>query len=218
MGIKIIGFGKSPTTLRVILTLQELGLEHEFEEGVYNEMKSPDFLATKNPFGKVPVMIDDGFTLYESRAICRYLVNKYQGTKNSTILIPKDIQKAALVEQYLSVESLYFDLPSTAINFEEIVAVKYMNREADAEKVKEAKEKIENTLDIYEKFLEGKDYLIGEYSLADLVHIANIYVNVHKTSAKDVYYDAKRPNVVKWVKRIFERPAWKQIAANLNSD
>ncbi|CAH1764023.1 14838_t:CDS:2 [Entrophospora sp. SA101] len=198
MGIKIIGFGKSPTTLRVILTLQELGLEHEFEEGVYNEMKSPDFLATKNPFGKVPVMIDDGFTLYESRAICRYLVNKYQGTKNSTILIPKDIQKAALVEQYLSVESLYFDLPSTAINFEEIVAVKYMNREADAEKVKEAKEKIENTLDIYEKFLEGKDYLIGEYSLADLVHIANIYVNVHKTSAKDVYYDAKRPNVVKW--------------------
>ncbi|CAJ0754521.1 8263_t:CDS:1, partial [Entrophospora sp. SA101] len=49
MGIKIIGFGKSPTTLRVILTLQELGLEHEFEEGVYNEMKSPDFLATKNP-------------------------------------------------------------------------------------------------------------------------------------------------------------------------
>nr|CAG8490944.1 3737_t:CDS:2 [Entrophospora candida] len=201
-----------------IPTWKQLGLEHEFEEGVYNEMKSPEFLATKNPFGKVPVMIDDGFTLFESRAICRYLVNKYQGTKNSTILIPKDIQKAALVEQYLSVESLYFDLPSSAINFEEIVAVKYMNREADAEKVKEAKEKIENTLDIYEKFLEGKDYLTGEYSLADLVHIANIYVNVHKTSIKDVYYDAKRPNVVKWVKRVLERPAWKQIAANLNSD
>ncbi|CAJ0754215.1 12686_t:CDS:2 [Entrophospora sp. SA101] len=53
MGIKIIGFGKSPITLRVILTLQELGLEHEFEEAVYNEMKSPEFLTTKNPLPNV---------------------------------------------------------------------------------------------------------------------------------------------------------------------
>ncbi|CAJ0842678.1 20914_t:CDS:2, partial [Entrophospora sp. SA101] len=135
MGIKIIGFALSPTTLRVTLTLEELGLEYELEPVTsVDEIKTPEYLTTKNPLGKVPVMIDDGFTLYESRAICRYLVNKYQGTKNSKILVPKDIQKAALVEQYLSVESLYFDLPSTAINFDEIVAVQYMHREADAEK------------------------------------------------------------------------------------
>ncbi|CAJ0899404.1 16090_t:CDS:2 [Entrophospora sp. SA101] len=164
MGIKIIGFGKSPITLRVILTLQELG------------------------------------------------------TKNSTILIPKDIQKAALVEQYLSVKNLYFEIPSTTINFEEIVAVKYMGKEANAEKVKEAKEKLEQTLDVYEKFLEGKDYLTGEYSLANIIHVPNLFANIHKTSAKYIYYDAKRPNVIKCVENLLETPTWKQITANLNSD
>ncbi|CAJ0828566.1 970_t:CDS:2, partial [Entrophospora sp. SA101] len=59
---------------------------------------------------------------------------------------------ATLVEQYLSVESLYFEIPSTAINYKETIYVKYMG--------KEAKEKIEQTLDVYEKFLEGKYYLI----------------------------------------------------------
>ncbi|CAH1764022.1 13300_t:CDS:2 [Entrophospora sp. SA101] len=213
MGIKVIGFAISTATLRVTLTLEELGLEYEFEPVTsITEIKTPEYLTTKNPFGKVPVMIDDGFTLYESRAICRYLVNKYQGTKNSKILVPKDIQKAALVEQYLSVESLYFDIPTSTINFEEVVS-KYHGREANAEKVKDAKEKLEKTLDIYEKFLGGKDYLIGEYSLADVCHVPNLSANIHKTSAKDIYYDAKRPNVVKWVKNLLEIPTWKQVLA-----
>jgi glutathione S-transferase len=214
MGIKIIGFDVSPTTLRTLLTLEELGLEYELEPVTDTKViKTPEFLATKNPFGKVPVMIDDGFTLYESRAICRYLINKYQGTKNSTILIPKDLQKAALVEQFLSVESSYFASPSSVINYEEIVAVKYLGQETNAEKVKESKENLEQLLDVYEKFLEGKDYLAGEYSFADLSHVGNVFIHIHKTSAKDLFQDAKRPNVAKWAKNLCERPAWKQVIA-----
>src|ERR1043165_5291710 len=68
--------------------------------------------------GKVPVLIDDGFTIYESRAICRYLIAKYQGTKNSTILIPSDVHKAALANQFLSVEESYFDPPGGKLYFE----------------------------------------------------------------------------------------------------
>nr|CAG8640803.1 8863_t:CDS:2 [Entrophospora candida] len=215
MGIKVIGHYLSSPALRVLFTLEALGLEYEHEQIPGLEyIKSPEYLATKNPFGKIPVIIDDGFTLYESRAICRYLVNKYQGTKNSTILIPKDIQKAALVEQYLSVENLYFEISSTAINYEEVIN-KYHGKEANAEKVKESKEKIEQTLDIYEKLLEGKDYLIGEFSLADLSHVPNLFINIHKNSIKDIYYDAKRPNVVRWVKNLLEIPAWKQIVVKL---
>ncbi|CAJ0824122.1 13208_t:CDS:2 [Entrophospora sp. SA101] len=215
MGIKVIGHYLSSPVLRVLFTLEALGLEYEYEQITGMEyIKSPEYLATKNPFGKIPVIIDDGFTLYESRAICRYLVNKYQGTKNSTILIPKDIQKAALVEQYLSVESLYFEISSTAINYEEVIVTKYQGKEANAEKIKESKEKIEQTLDIYEKLLEGKDYLIGEFSLADLCHVPNLFINIHKNSIKDIYYDAKRPNVVRWVKNLLEIPAWKQLIQN----
>ncbi|CAB4430579.1 unnamed protein product [Rhizophagus irregularis] len=59
------------------------------------EIKSPEYLATKHPFGNIP-SLNDGFQIYETRAIARYLINKYQGTKTSTVLIPSDVQKTAL--------------------------------------------------------------------------------------------------------------------------
>ena len=126
--------------------------------------------------------------------------------------MPKDLQKATLVEQFLSVESLEFSVPSLTIYYQEVIT-KLLGQETNAEKVKEAKEQLEQTLDVYEKLLEGKDYLTGEYSLADLSHIPNIANGIDKTSFKDIFYDAKRPNVVKWAKRLCERPAWKQVVA-----
>src|SRR4051812_48813764 len=57
---------------------------------------------------RVPVLIDDGFKIYETEAITRYLVKKYQGKKNSTVLIPTDEKKAALVDQFISVGNSYY--------------------------------------------------------------------------------------------------------------
>ncbi|KAF8238481.1 thioredoxin-like protein [Tricholoma matsutake] len=41
-----------------------------------DENKSPKYMQ-KQPFGQIPYIDDDGFVLYESRAICRYLAMKY---------------------------------------------------------------------------------------------------------------------------------------------
>lgn len=49
---------------------------------------------------------DDGFILYESRAICRYLVEKF--AEQGTPLYPKDLKERALVEQAASVEFANF--------------------------------------------------------------------------------------------------------------
>jgi len=213
MAIELIGFTGSSFTLSIVAILKELGLPYKLSPPTqFSDIKTPEYLAEKHPFGRVPVLIDDGFRVYESRAIARYLVNKYQKTKNSTILMPSDAQKAALVDQFLSVESSYFNPPLTKIVVQEVF-IKFRGGTKDPEIVKEAREEINNNvLDIYEKLLEGKDYIAGEFSLADIFHCAGMQYAVH-TGHGDLWNNPKRPNIARWWKNISERESWKSTIA-----
>lgn len=79
MSIRLHGSNASTCSLTVLLTAAELGVDIEivtvdFSKG---EHKAPPHLKHQ-PFGKVPYLVDsDGTTLYESRAISRYLAVKY---------------------------------------------------------------------------------------------------------------------------------------------
>lgn len=67
-------YGSAMSTARVLVTILEKGLpyEHVFVDIGQGEHKTEDFKQLQ-PFGKVPVLDDDGFVMFESRAICRYL-------------------------------------------------------------------------------------------------------------------------------------------------
>lgn len=84
MAIKLYGMREATCTQRVLTTLAELG-NPDFELVVVsifkNEQKSPSYLALQ-PWGKLPLLEDDGFLVYESRAICKYLALKFpEGNK-----------------------------------------------------------------------------------------------------------------------------------------
>ncbi|KAJ6560939.1 glutathione S-transferase [Mycena sp. CBHHK59/15] len=104
MVLKLFGSPVSTCTRRVAVVLIEK--KAPFELGAVDvakgEHKSSAFLANQ-PLGQN----DDGFFVYESRAICRYIEDKYpnQGTK----LAPSDVQGKALFEQAASVEYSNFD-------------------------------------------------------------------------------------------------------------
>ena len=137
------------------------------------------------------------------------MINKYQKTKTSSILIPTDPQKAALVNQFLSVESSYFSGgPVGKLVVQEIYS-KFRGGTKNPEIIKEAREELNNVLDIYEKLLEGKDYIAGEYSLADIFHCSGMHYIVHAGHG-DLLDNPKRPNVARWWKNISEREIWKQ--------
>jgi glutathione S-transferase len=138
-------------------------------------------------------------------------VNKYQGTKNSTVLIPSDLQKAALVEQFISVESSYYDPPVSKLVAQEVFT-KFHNKKPDPKIVEEAREEIGKVLDVYEKLLEGKDYLTGEFSLADISHYP--YTFYISTTAHDDLWE-NRPNFARWWKNISERKIWGSLVAEL---
>lgn len=95
--LKILGRITSINVRKVLWAADELGLAYEREDwGLpLRDPKVPEFLAL-NPNGQVPVIIDDGFSLYESNAIMRYLAGKHRA------LIPADLQGQALVDQWLS--------------------------------------------------------------------------------------------------------------------
>ena len=68
---------KGSRSARVLWLLEELGVEYEIETLPFDPkaLRSPDYLA--NPFGKVPVFVDDGATMFESVAIMQYLLEHY---------------------------------------------------------------------------------------------------------------------------------------------
>ena len=108
MVLKIYGSLMSTCTKRVVTTLHEKQVPFEVVEVDFaaGEHKSAKYLE-KHPFGKIPLLEDeDGFLVYESRAICRYIEAKYkdQGTQ----LIPTDLKGLAIFEQGASIELSYF--------------------------------------------------------------------------------------------------------------
>ena len=71
MVLKLVGFIVSPCMLCVALIREEKGVPYELVriDPFKDEHKFPAYLE-KQPFGQVPYIDDDGFVLYESRAIC----------------------------------------------------------------------------------------------------------------------------------------------------
>jgi glutathione S-transferase len=89
MVLTLYGFPFSTCTQRVLAVLLEKDLPYELVEVnlFKGDQKSEAHLA-RQPFGKIPVLEDDGFFVFESRAISKYLAKKF-ATKG-TNLIPDD--------------------------------------------------------------------------------------------------------------------------------
>ncbi len=97
--IKIWGRKTSSNVQKVMWAVGELGLPHERIDvgGSFGKNREPAYLAM-NPNGLVPTLEEeDGFLLWESNTIVRYLAAKYK----STILEPADLKMRALAQKWM---------------------------------------------------------------------------------------------------------------------
>ena len=119
MVLKLHGFHLSTCTRRVALICKEKNVPYELVpvDITKDAHKLPEYTAVQ-PFGQVPYIDDDGFILYESRAIARYLEAKYknQGTK----LIPDGLQAQAKFEEAASIELTNFDFHAFTLAAEKL--------------------------------------------------------------------------------------------------
>ncbi|KAG0473142.1 hypothetical protein HPP92_014550 [Vanilla planifolia] len=171
--------------------------------------KTPDFLKLQ-PFGQVPAFQDEAVTLFESRAICRYLCDKYADQGTTGLLGKKEggIVERALVEQWLEAEGQSFNLPSSVLVMNLAFAPR-MGMKQDPDAIERHAGRLAKVLDVYDQRLGESRFLAGdEFTLADLSHLPNGQYLVN-TEKGDLF--TSRKNVKRWWEDISSRPAWKKV-------
>lgn len=172
----------------VLMTSKAVGVELNLKklDLMSGEQMKPEFLKI-NPQHTIPTLDDNGFALWESRAILGYLVDQY-GKDDS--FYPKDPKKRAVVNQ-----RLYFDMGTLYQRFADYYYPQiWQKAPADPEKLK----KMEEGLGFLNQFLAGEKYLAGsEMTIADLSVLATI------STYELAGYDFKEfSNIEKWYSRI----------------
>jgi glutathione S-transferase len=199
--IQLFGHPVSTCTRKVLTTLAELGLPHEMQviDFATGEHKQAANLK-RQPFGQVPAINDDGFMLFESRAICRYLNNKAKGA-----LAPTDIQKLARMDQWLSVDQANFAPAAMKFIFQYV-----FKRPQEQAALDSAQVMLETCLATMSEDLQNHDYLAGEqFTLADIGFMPYVGYLVG-TPVVDTL--KKYPAVMAWWERVSARPSWQKVA------
>jgi glutathione S-transferase len=195
----LVGVGVT-RDLRVLWAAEEAGVPYRVQplDNARGELRSPDYLRV-TPFGLVPAIDDDGFTLFESAAIVRYIAEK------SGKLLPRDPRGRALAAQWMfaavtTVESKLNDL---------FVADKFHADKSWAQERRpalvEAAQKRLAALDIA---LTARQYLLGEEFTVPDILLSSALRQIEHTDLLDA-----TPNVVLYKERCEARPAWRKVYA-----
>lgn len=201
--MKVYGHPFSPGTRLVLMALAEMNVDHElvpldFAKG---DHKAPAHLA-RQPFGKMPAIEHDGFTLFESRAIARYIVEAFPGPS----LVPTDAKQRALFEQWLNVEAQEFFPVAHPLSLELVVKPAMGMGQPDAARVETLRASLGPVLTVLDKALEGKSHFVGDrFTLADMVYMPDFEL-LHMGGEGDRI--AKHANVARWWKTVSARPSW----------
>ncbi len=117
----------SPFGRAVLATLEEKGVSYRLSPVAPGTFRSPEHLA-RHPFGRVPVLEHDGFSLYECQAILRYL----DRVLPTPVLTPVDPKAAARMDQAMNVNDWYlFQGVGNVIGFHRVVGPRLLGLTPD---------------------------------------------------------------------------------------
>ncbi|XP_037488459.1 glutathione S-transferase 4-like [Triticum dicoccoides] len=211
--LKVYGWAVSPFVARALICLEEAGVDYELipmkrEAG---DHLLPDFLA-RNPFGQVPVLEDGDLTLFESRAIARHVLRKYQP---ELLVGDGSPESAAMVDVWLEVEAHQYNPSAGAISIQ-CLLVPFLGGTRDQAIVDENVVKLRKVLEVYEARLSASKYLAGEsVSLADLSHFPLMHYFMETEYASLV---EERPHVKAWWEELKARPAARTVTEFMSPD
>ena len=204
--MKLFGHPWSINTRKTLATLAEKGHDTPLTLVMLpkGEHRRPEHLLI-HPFGKVPVIDDDGFVLYETRAINAYLDAKLGGPQ----LVPTDPRERARMDQWINIADSYF-VPFAHPMLVELIFRRFLGGAQDTAAIVAGRAGIEAALDALDGVLGAHPHIAGEaFSLADIHWMPYFDYLQRIGEAAPV---ERRPNVRAWWQRVSVRPAWQKVA------
>jgi glutathione S-transferase len=201
--LRIYGIART-RAFRALWVAKELGLDYQHlpieigDDGA----KSPEFLAI-NPNGRLPVIVDGDFVLFESLAITLYLAKKHSSGK----LYPETLEGEARAWQWSLWAVTEVD---RGVNIWSLHAVRLPPQERNAALREEALKVIASPFKVLDAAVAREPYLLGkDFTVADL--------NVAAVISRAVDMDLSAwPHLKDWLVRCLDRPAAREALALKN--
>ena len=202
----------SPFARAVLATLEEKGARYRLAPLAPNASKSPEHLA-RHPFGRVPAFEHDGFALYETQAILRYL----DRVLPQPALTPADPKRAARMDQVMNINDWYlFHGVGNVIVFHRVIAPQLMGLKPDEAAIEAAMPKARTVFAELARLLGEQAFFAGDaLSLADLM----VAPAVAFFTATPEWAELGLPhaNLAAWLKRMEARPSlqattWERVS------
>ncbi|MBZ9604956.1 glutathione S-transferase family protein [Phyllobacterium chamaecytisi] len=195
----------TPNGVKVSIALEEIGLPYEAHavDIGKNESWTPEFLSL-NPNGKIPAIIDPNgpggkpLGLFESGAILLYLAEK------TGKLMPAD---PAL--RYETIQWVFFQMAAIGPMFGQVGFFhKFAGRDyEDKRPLERYRDESKRLLGVLETRLDGRDWIMGDYSIADVSMLGWVRNLVGFYGARDIVEFDSLKRVPAWLERGLARPA-----------
>jgi glutathione S-transferase len=189
---------RCPYARRTRIVLYEKGVDFEVHE-VDLSNKSEEFLSV-SPYGKVPVLAVNGMSLYESNVVNEYLDEVHETPR----LMPDNPEQRALARTWMAFADDYL--------FPFVFRIRMgSQRGFSEEQIQEARKKLRDSLSRLDHQLVGREYLIGEYTLADIAHAGNFH-RLRELAERGDLSLKDYPNVLAWMERVESRESYRESA------
>ncbi|OFZ87972.1 MAG: glutathione S-transferase [Betaproteobacteria bacterium RBG_16_66_20] len=197
--LKIWGRTNSVNVKKALWCLEELSLPYErIDAGMqYGVVDTPEY-RKMNPNGLVPTLDEDGFILWESHSIVRYLAAKY----GKGVLWPTDQHACAVANQWMDWTFSF----QTALRDVFWGLVRTPPEKRDLKLIEEKRKKTGEMLGILDAALAGRHYVAGAFSMGDVPIGCHVQLWMRLPIERPA-----QPNLDAWFERLCARPAYKKI-------
>lgn len=204
--ITVYGIPGSPYVRSVLLGLEEKGIPYRVSPVGFEGNKQHPHLD-RHPFGRVPAFEHDGFMLYETQAILRYI----DAVVPSPSLQPSDPRTAARMNQLVGIIDCYlFHQVGVPIAYQRIIRP-MMGEEPDESVIVKAMPQAAVCYREIARLAQGNVYLTGsQLTIADLMLAAHLSLLGKAPEGRTLI--GAHPELVAWLERMEARPSMRRTA------